>query len=189
MWPAPKMLCGEHVTLSPIRHRHTDGLVLASIAKRHMPGGCRVPPAQDMDGEISLALEQQADGKALFFCVQSPDDYILGVTGFDEIDRAHKRLRIGGTWLRQTTELAYSEMMLMLLSFGFDVAGAQTIQMHAPRNASAHRQMLEALGAHLDGVLRGQRLAKDGRAVDMAVYSFVASEWAQSREALVARIF
>lgn len=161
---------------------------MAANANGHMPEGCRIPPAHDIHGEVSYLLERQADGRALPYAVQADDDRMLGISGFCHIDRAHKRLEVGGTWLAKTSLADYTEMMVMLLTYGFDVAKAATIQMRAPANNDTHRQLLANLGAQLDGILRGETIAADGASQDIAIYSIIASEWPETRERMLAKL-
>lgn len=188
MWPAPKLLCGTRVSLLPLSHTHATGLCMASKAQDHMPKGCRIPPAHDIHGEVSYLLERQADGLALPYAIQASGDRILGISGFSHIDRAHKRLEIGGTWLAKASPAEFTEMMVMLLTYGFQIAKAATIQMRAPADHAAHRQLLSDLGAQLDGILRGETVAKDGTPQDIAVYSIIMSEWSNTRDVLLAKL-
>ncbi|MGA1766718.1 MAG: GNAT family N-acetyltransferase, partial [Ilumatobacteraceae bacterium] len=55
------------------------------------------------------------------------------------------------------------------------------------RNAKS-RANIERVGARLDGVLRAHMPASDGGIRDTAVYSLLASEWAEARSALIARL-
>jgi RimJ/RimL family protein N-acetyltransferase len=182
------MLCGTRVTLFPLSQTHAAGLRLARMAPAHIPPGCRVPPAHDLGGEISYLLEQQADGHALFFAVSDSAERPIGITGFSRINRAHKQLEIGGTWIQDTDPLLFTEMTTMQLTYAFECAQAVTVQMRAPAQDAAYRAILFGLGARLDGVLRCDKIDRSGTPINMAVYSIIASEWPKARSKLLAKL-
>ncbi len=184
MWPRPKALCGQHVSLSPLTHKHTEGLAQAAQASDHVPAGCRVPRDFDMADEVSFALEQQADAKCISYTVQRPSGETLGMVKYSAIDRAHKRLEIGDIWLASPTEVELIETFLMMLSYGFEFAKAQTIQMRAQSNHTEHRAIIQSLGGQLDGTLRGERISRKGQPLNIAVYSILTSEWKAVRNEL-----
>ena len=185
MWPSPRKLCGSRLTLLPLSHGHAAQLAQATCAGPHIPEGCRLPVRHEMQLEISHWLERQADGLSLIYSIQSPSSRLLGWVGFSQIDRAHKKLTIDNLWLASEDHSQFVEMIAMLLTFGFEVAGANTIQLPCLASNAAHRTRVEGLGASLDGVLRGEKLAKDGRPQDVAVYSLIKSEWPQKSHAIL----
>lgn len=138
-----------------------------------------------MQSEISYWLERQADGVSLSYSIQSPDSRLLGWVGFSQIDRAHKKLTIDNLWLASEDKSIFVEMMTMLMTYGFEVSGANTIQLPCLASNAAHRHRIEALGAALDGVLRGEKVARSGQPLDVAVYSILKSEWPQKSRALL----
>ncbi|GAA6209982.1 hypothetical protein NBRC116601_32750 [Cognatishimia sp. WU-CL00825] len=188
MWPAAQMLCGTRVTLFPLTQSHAAGLSLASMGPKHLPANCRVPTVDALEGEISYLREQHADGRGLFFAVSDHNEFLRGITGFSRIDRAHKQLEIGGTWLQGSDHLMFTEMTTMMLTYAFECARAVTVQMRVPAQDHAHRLILSDLGAGLDGVLRGAKIDRAGQPVDMAVYSVIATEWATTRSALLSKL-
>lgn len=143
-----------------------------------------MPQDYDMGGEISFALEQQADAKSLSFAAQRPNGDLIGMVKYAGIDRAHKRLEIGDLWLADPTSCEITEIYLMLLSYGFEFAKAQTIQLRARASHAEHRALIMAHGGQLDGVLRGAVISRAGKPLNVAVYSILASEWAEIRTGL-----
>lgn len=185
MWPSARKLCGSRLTLLPLSHGHAAQLAQAALKGPHIPEDCRLPVRHDMQGEISYWLERQADGLSLTYSIQSSDSRLLGWIGFSKIDRAHKKLTIDSFWLASEDHDLFVEMMTMLMTFGFEVSGANTIQLPCLATNISQRQRIQSLGASLDGVLRGEKVAKDGQPQDVAVYSILKSEWPQKSQALV----
>lgn len=138
-----------------------------------------------MQDEISYWLERQADGQSLTYSIQSQDARLLGWVGFSQIDRAHKKLVMDNLWMNTDESGVFIEMMVMLMTYGFEVAGANTVQLPCLASKAAHRRRIEALGASLDGTLRGEKLGKDSQPQDVAIYSFIKSEWPKKSELLV----
>ncbi len=188
MWPAARQLCGTRVSLHPLSHSHANGLVSATQTRSHLPKDCAVPHRDDVSDQISYLLERQADGLALPYCVLAPDKTVLGISGFSRIDRANKIVEIGDTWLSSASPSLYTEMMTMLLTFALEVSGALTVQMRAQAAQSGHRHLIETLGAELDGVLRGEKVSKAGKPIDIAVYSILAMEWPVKRAKLLEKL-
>ncbi|SHG83217.1 GNAT family N-acetyltransferase [Cognatishimia maritima] len=188
MWPSPRKLCGTRLSLLPLSHGHAAQLAQATLAEPHLPEGCRLPVRHDMQGEISYLLERQADGKALTYVVQASTAQLLGWTGFSAIDRAHKKLEVGNTWLATKDDGLFTEMMVMLLTYGFDIAKANTIQFRAHADNAAHRSRLTALGAQLDGILRGDQIDRTGAPQDISIYSLLRTEWAKTNAQLLAQL-
>lgn len=182
MWPSPRNLCSSRITLLPLSHGHAAQLAQATRSGPHIPEGCRLPVRHEMGEEISYCLERQADGKALTFAIQANDARLLGWAGYVEVDRAHKKLQIGNYWIATQDAGVFSEIMVMLLSYGFDHAKANTIQMRSRAANAAHRARLQALGGTLDGVLRGEIISRKGEPQDVAVYSILKSEWPKNRD-------
>lgn len=185
MWPSPRKLCGSRVTLLPLSHGHAAQLAQATERAPFLPKHCRVPVRHEMQSEISYLLERQADGLSLTFAVQTNDARLLGWVGFASIDRAHKKLEIGDLWLASQDQRLFVEMMVMLMTFAFDVAGANTIQMRSLTKDADHCARLTALGANQDGILRGDRIDKRGVPQDVAIYSITKAEWPIKNAALL----
>ncbi len=63
--------------------------------------------------------------------------------------------------------------------------GAPSCLRPDPRNERSRRAIMR-LGAHLDGVVRADRIALDGAIRDSAVFSFLDSEWPEVKAQLTA---
>ena len=97
----PVTLEGKVVRLEPLSLAHQAGLVEAGLDEaiwRYMPQTMRTP--DDMRAYIEAALEAQAAGAALpFATIDQASGCAIGSTRFFNIERAHRRLEIGWTWL------------------------------------------------------------------------------------------
>lgn len=188
MWPSPRKLYGSRVTLLPLCHAHSAQLAQATQSGPHIPEGCSLPVRHDMQGEISYLLERQAEGLAVTYAIQCSQARLRGCVSFINIDRGHKKLEIGNLWLASECAEVFEETMTLLMSHAFDTARANTVQLRCLATNTAHRQRLEALGASLDGVLRGERIARNGTLQDVAAYSILKSEWPDKGRQLLTRL-
>jgi N-acetyltransferase len=75
---------------------------------------------------------------------------------------------------------------LLMLEYAFETWGVRRVLLKTDARNTRSRQAIEALGAKLDGVLRAHLPAADGLERDSAVYSILAREWPECKQALVA---
>ena len=186
MWPSSRNLCGSYAALEPLRQAHETGLSEVLRAPSFFPEGATVPTRDQLTGDLSYLLERRADGLAAHYCLQTPDGRTLGLIGFSEIDRAHKRVEIAEAWLIRHPDARriYTEAMVMLITQALELDGCVAVEFRALATDAAHRARIEALGAQLDGVLRARRLRKGAGPQDIAVYSLLAAEWPALRDRL-----
>jgi len=76
----------------------------------------------------------------------------------------------------------------MLLTHVFETLGYQTIGWRTDIDNHRSQQAIERLGAKKDGVIRGNRVRRDGVISDTVMYSVVSSEWADIKPKLAAKI-
>src|ERR1017187_5306433 len=99
----PVTLEGRHVRLEPLSLTHHADLCEAGLDEelwRWIPKAVRTP--DDMREYIEIALRAQAEGSALpFATVERASGRAIGSTRFGNIERAHRRLEIGWTWIRR----------------------------------------------------------------------------------------
>src|SRR5262245_5375369 len=97
----PVTLEGTHIRLETMRAEHTAGLVAAGTGpglSRFFPVSLETPEAMRAFVEYSVA--GLAKGTLLpFTTIERASGRIVGTTSYMAIDRAHKRLEIGGTWI------------------------------------------------------------------------------------------
>ena len=77
-----------------------------------------------------------------------------------------------------------TEAKRLLLGHAFEVLDCIAVELRTHALNAQSRRAIERLGAKLDGILRHQRLARDGTLRDTCVYSIVAPEWPAVRSHL-----
>ncbi|WP_020669693.1 GNAT family N-acetyltransferase [Amycolatopsis nigrescens] len=189
-WDHRPSLHGKHVHLEPLGPEHADGLHEAgrdpdiwtwlSLHRPPEPADTRrmVDEILAAPDRISWAQIDAATGK------------VAGTTSYYELDRKHRGLAIGHTWIGtpwQRTPLN-TEAKLLLLRRAFEDLSANRVTWHTDSRNERSRRAIERLGARHEGILRAHRIRKDGTLRDTAVYSVVAAEWPAVREGLAARL-
>jgi N-acetyltransferase len=75
---------------------------------------------------------------------------------------------IGHTWLAHSAvgTGVNTEMKLLMLTYAFGTWGVQRVCFHTDARNERSRRALARIGARYEGILRGHRLAADGRPRD-----------------------
>ncbi|UWQ15417.1 GNAT family N-acetyltransferase [Aliiroseovarius sp. M344] len=180
MWPEPINLTGQHVRLVPLHADHAPALKDACAeGDLHRLWYTAIPAPDAMEAEIDRRLGLQAEGSMLPLTVLLPDGTPVGMTTYMNIDAANKRLEIGSTWYRISTQRGplNTEAKRLLLSHAFETLGCIAVEFRTHFMNQQSRRAIERLGAKLDGVLRSHSLGPQDTIRDTAVYSIIASEW------------
>jgi N-acetyltransferase len=96
-------LQGRHVRLEPLSESHVAGLSAIGLDPslwEWIP--TRVTNADEMLEYIRVALRERSMGIGIpFATVDRASGTVVGCTRFMNIDKTHKRVEIGSTWLAQ----------------------------------------------------------------------------------------
>jgi len=114
---------------------------------------------------------------------------VAGETRYLNIEREHRRLEIGGTWLRRAywETGANVETKLLLLERAFEPWGAMRVEFKTDARNARTRGSLLALGAKFDGIFRKHMLVQAGIR-DSAWYSILDDDWPEVKVRLRARL-
>ncbi|MBV9673158.1 MAG: GNAT family N-acetyltransferase [Verrucomicrobia bacterium] len=102
---------------------------------------------------------------------------IVGVVGFNVIDRNHRNATIG-YWLNSlyTGQGLMTVAVRTLIRYGFDELGLNRIQIHVATGNRPSQRICERLGLVQEGILREAEWLND-RFVNLVVNSVLRSEW------------
>jgi RimJ/RimL family protein N-acetyltransferase len=188
----PVTLTGRFVELRPLTLDHTESLVAVGLDPalwRHTVN--QVTHHADMRRYIETALEEQTAGRSLpFVIVARPEGRVVGSTRYGNIDRQHRRVEIGWTWVAaawQRTPIN-TEAKRLLLGHAFETLGCVRVEFKTDRLNEQSRAALRRIGAVEEGILRRHMITDTGRWRDSVYYSIVAEEWPTIRAALEARL-
>ena len=184
----PVTLEGQFIRLEPLSMAHHAGLVEAGLDEaiwRYMPQTMRTP--DDMRAFIEAALETQATGAALpFATIDLASGSAIGSTRFFNIDRAHRRLEIGWTWLGLAWQgtAANTEAKYLMLRHAFETLECIRVEFKTDSLNERSRAALLRIGAIQEGTFRNHMIMPDGRLRHSVYYSLIASEWPEVKARL-----
>ena len=195
---------GRHVLLEPLSLDHIPGLVQAANQSRDTYGFTYVPEDADaMRLYVETALAGQDAGNTLpFATIDRHTERVAGSTRFHHAEfwdwpagNPHQRgkqlpdvVHIGTTWLAADAQRTgiNTEAKLLMLTHAFESWLVHRVRIQADSRNERSRRAIERLGAHLDGVVRADRVALDGAIRDSAVFSILDSEWPEVKAKLAA---
>jgi len=177
----PVTLEGRHATLAPLSVDHHDDLVEAvKDGELWKLWYTFIPPPESMRAEIERRLALQSVGSMLPFAViDNAAGKAVGMTTYMNVDATNRRVEIGSTWYRASTQRTpiNTECKLLLLTHAFEKLQCIAVEFRTHVMNVQSRRAIERLGAKLDGILRNHMTMPNGTLRDTAVYSIIASEW------------
>ena len=197
---------GRHVRLEPLSLEHVPGLVQAANQSRDTYGFIYVPgDLSTMRSYVDTALAGRDLGTMYpFATVDNRTGKVVGSTRFHHIEfwdwpdgSRHQRGRhlpdvvhIGTTWIAANAQRTgiNTEAKLLMLTHAFESWLVHRVRINADSRNERSRRAIMRLGAHLDGVIRADRVALDGAIRDSATYSFLDAEWPDVKAQLMARL-
>ena len=190
--PKPVTLSGRIVRLEPLRLEHLDALCAAGLHEELWRWTTtRVQSRAEMEAYVRTALEWQAAGSAVpFVTIDQSTGAVIGSTRFANIDREHRRMEIGWTWVTPSYQRsgANVEAKLLMLEHAFEELGAIRVEFKTDSLNEKSRRALLAIGAQEEGTLRNHFIVWDGRYRHSVYYSVIASEWPRVKALLQARL-
>lgn len=185
-------LSGSLVRLEPLSHDHHDGLVEATNdGQMWTRWYTSVPRPEGIAQMIDERLRLKDEGSMVpFVAVRQSDGTVFGSTAFYDIRPEVPRVSIGYTWNRASTHGTGTnvESKLLLMTYAFETAQCAGVRYETSWSNQQSRAAIERLGAHLDGVLRADRLASNGALRETVVYSILAHEWPSAKANLELRL-
>lgn len=139
-----------------------------------------IPEPSQMKAEIDRRLERQSKGGMLSFAVRDTRSAkVVGMTSYWNVDQAHRRVEIGGTWYRKSMQRTplNTECKLLLLTHAFESLNCVCVELRTHFFNHPSRRAIERLGAKLDGILRNNQVLPNGTLRDTCAYSIIVSEW------------
>jgi RimJ/RimL family protein N-acetyltransferase len=131
-------------------------------------------------------VETEAGREVAFAIVSSASGTAVGSTRYLDIQRAHRALEIGWTWIGppwQRTAIN-TECKLLLLGHAFDNLGAHRVTLKTDARNVRSQRAIERIGAVREGVLHRHRVCWDGFVRDTVYYGIVDGEWPQVKTRL-----
>lgn len=182
-------LSSNGIILEPLTLAHATDLVEAcqdgELWKINVTS---VPEPDKVIDYINIA-DSMPDRQA-FAVIDERTGKAIGSTSFHDILPASKRLEIGYTWYAKSYWRTHvnTTCKLMLLTYVFETLQYQTVGWRTDIDNHRSQQAIERLGAKKDGIIRGNRVRRDGVISDTVMYSMIYSEWADIKSKLTAKV-
>ncbi len=140
---------------------------------------------------VAAALDAQARGLELpFVIIRKSSGQVVGSTRFYAIERDHRRVEIGYTWLAASAQRTRvnTEAKLLLLTHAFE--GWRCIRVGFVTDVlnKQSRAAILRLGAKQEGVLRNHMVMPSGRYRDSVFFSIIEAEWPEVKARLEAML-
>jgi len=185
-------LRGKRVALEPLSAEHLPGLA-AAIADGQLWSipVTLVPHPNELPEFLSQAeARYAAQLERPFATVDLASGAIVGSTRFMAINRDHRRVEIGFTFIAQRWQRSYvnTEAKYLMLRHAFEEWGCNRVEFITDVLNTRSRQAIARLGAKEEGILRSHMIMRDGRVRDSALYSVIQSEWSRVKSGLEAKI-
>ncbi|HEY6293485.1 MAG TPA: GNAT family protein [Terriglobia bacterium] len=140
---------------------------------------------------ILTALEEQAAGRSLpFATVDKQSDLAAGSTRFMNIEPAHLRVEIGGTWIApewQRTAIN-SEAKYLMMRHAFETWGCNRVELKTDSLNEQSRRAIARIGAKEEGIFRNHMVTAGGRLRHSVYFSVIRKEWPQVKANLEAKM-
>lgn len=188
----PVTLEGKHVRLEPLGLSHVDALCEVGLDPElwRWTAPDMETPAQMRDYVLTALSWQEAGTAIPFVTVDRSSGRVVGSTRFANIERAHRRVEIGWTWIARPWQrtAVNTEAKLLMLRHAFECWNCQRVELKTDALNAASRRAIARLGAVEEGLLRHHMLMSGGRLRDTVYFSIIAPEWPAVSERLVARL-
>ena len=182
-------LSSNGIILKPLMLTHANDLAQAcQDGELWKINETSVPEPDKIIDYINTA-HSMPDRKA-FVVIDESNGKAIGATSFHDILPTSKRLEIGYTWYAKSYWRTHvnTTCKLMLLTYIFETLEYQTVGWRTDIGNYRSQQAIERLGAKKDGVIRGNRVRRDGVISDTVMYSLIKSEWLPVKLALTKKL-
>lgn len=188
----PVALEGAHVRLEPLSQTHHQALTQIGLDEelwRWIP--TQVRTSGEMAAYIAKALEEQTRGVSLpFAIVDKSSNRAIGSTRYGNIDREHRRVEIGWTWVARDWQrtAVNTECKYLLLRHAFEKLGCIRVEFKTDSQNDRSRAALLRIGAKQEGVFRNHMITSSGRIRHTVYFSVIDSEWSAVKASLEAKL-
>lgn len=189
---SPVILEGQHVRLEPLSAAHEEALITAAGDGELWKSTVTIVPSRaTMAAYIASTLSAQTQGRELpFVIIRKPSGEVVGCTRFFHIERDHRRVEIGYTWLSASAQhtAINTEAKLLLLTHAFEHWQCIRVEFVTDVLNQQSRSAILRLGATQEGVLRNHMIMPSGRYRDSVCFSIIEAEWPEIKAQLLGKI-
>ena len=163
----PVTLEGRYVRLEPVSLAHVPALWRVGAYEeiwRYLPYAVHSEDEMRAYVESELA-KQHADLVVRFTTIAKAIAEPVGSTSYLNIDRHHRRLEIGGTWITPAWQRSpiNTEAKYLQLHHAFETLGCIRVEFKTDSLNTKSRQALTRIGAVEEGTFRNHMVMPSGR--------------------------
>jgi RimJ/RimL family protein N-acetyltransferase len=134
-----------------------------------------------MKAYVEMALSERANGVSMPFAqIERASGRVIGSTRYMNIEKAHRRLEIGSTWIApewQRTAIN-TEAKYLLMRHAFEDLGCMRVELKTDSLNEKSRAAILRIGAKQEGIFRNHMITSSGRVRHTVYFSVIDSEWA-----------
>ncbi|MCP3144209.1 GNAT family N-acetyltransferase [Pyxidicoccus xibeiensis] len=183
----PVVLEGQAVRLVPLGLEHAPALAALCEPEIFTWMHSALRTQADVEAFIGRALTAAGQGtERPFVILERESGAPVGSTRYLDIQREHRTLEIGYTWLgrRAWRTRVNTECKYLLLRHAFETLGVMRVQLKTDQRNERSRAAMERMGAKFEGILRHHMLVRGGFVRDSAYYSVIDTEWPEVKARL-----
>jgi RimJ/RimL family protein N-acetyltransferase len=173
---------GRHVRLEPLSlDRHFEGLCAIGLDPELWRWMLNiVETTAELRRYLQAALREQEEGRSLpFATIARANGQVAGCTRFGNIERAHRRVEIGWTWVGAPYQrtAVNTEAKHLMLRHAFETWGCQRVELKTNALNRRSRAAIARIGAREEGTLRKHMISESGVPRDTVYFSVIDEEW------------
>ena len=190
--PDNTIIHGNTIDLLPLEKEHYPALIELGKDKRiwehYTFDGTN--PARLTEILNGLLADREKGVQYPFAIFHKREKKIIGSTRFIDINKANKRLEIGGTWLHPDywATVVNPDCKYHLLKYCFEELGTYRVQLKTDENNIRSRKAIEKIGGRFEGILRNDMIRDNGTKRNSAYYSILDTEWPEVKKSLKGKI-
>lgn len=146
---------------------------------------------EELEASLNGMLEARAAGNMLpFVTIERPSGRVVGATRYMNIEPAHRRVEIGGTWIAKPWQRTAinTEAKYLMLRHAFETLRCIRVELKTDALNEKSRSAILRIGAKEEGIFRQHMVTWSGRLRDTVYYSILDSEWLQVKAGLEAKL-
>ncbi len=183
----PVTLEGRAVRLEPLAMSHAPALSAVVEPDIFEHFNVVLSTLADVEAYIAETLAAAERGvERPFVILEKETGTPVGSTRYLDIQRKHRTLEIGSTWLakRVWRSRVNTEAKYLLLRHAFEDLKVMRVQLKTDRRNVRSRAAIERIGGRFEGILRHHMLVRGGVVRDSAYYGFIDTEWPEAKARL-----
>ena len=188
----PVTLTGRFTRLEPLSLDHVPCLCRVGLdGSIWMWMPVRIRSERDIRKMVEEALAEAERGVSLpFATVDVQTGEVVGSTRYLNIDRLHRRLEIGYTWIAPPWQrtAVNTEAKFLMLRHAFETLACLRVEWKTDSLNVRSREAILRLGAKEEGLFRNHMLMPGGRIRHTAYYSMTFQEWPAAKSNLLGRL-